>query len=50
MKATYTAHGETVSIETEHDDVTVAEAIEVMVRLLVAAGFSEFTVRDWIAE
>ena len=46
MTLTYTAHGRTVSVRTDHDDLTIDQVLEHLRSLLLAAGFHPKTVEE----
>lgn len=50
MKLQLTTYGKTMSIETEHNDVSLEEYFEAFEGLLVQATFEQKCVREFIIE
>lgn len=50
MKLQLTTYGKTITIETEHNDVSLEDYFEVFEGLLVQATFDQRSVREFIIE
>ena len=50
MKLELTTYGKKISFETEHDDVLIDDYFDAFKGLLVASGWSEQTINDYIIE
>ena len=46
MKITIKSHGEEVSIDTKHDDLTANQVAELMFRIILANGYHQQNVAD----
>ena len=50
MKLELTTYGKKISFETEHDDVLIDDYFDAFKGLLVASGWSEQTINEYIIE
>ena len=50
MKLELTTYGKKISFETEHDDVLIDDYFDAFKGLLVASGWSEQTINEFIIE
>lgn len=50
MKLELTTYGKKISLETEHDDVSVDEYFDAFKTLLIGVTFSERTINEFIIE
>ena len=50
MKLELTTYGKKISLETQHDDVSVEEYFDAFKTLLIGATFSEKTINEFIIE
>ena len=50
MKLELTTYGKKISLETEHDDVSIDEYFDAFKTLLIGATFSDRTINEFIIE